>query len=88
MRTLVFLIVGLALGGACLGVARYVAGASAATLNGVLAAFALLWFAVAAANLWIGVSRAGYAFREEFPIFLLIWLAPLVLVALARWKLP
>ncbi len=87
MRTLMFLIGGLALGGACLALARHLAGSSASALNAALGGFALLWFAIAAANLWIGVSRAGYPFREEFPIFLLIGLTPLALLALVRWKL-
>jgi len=32
--------------------------------------------ALAAANMWIGVSQAGYSFQEELPIFLLIFLLP------------
>jgi hypothetical protein len=39
-------------------------------------AFVVIWFVAAAANMWIGVSQAGYSFREELPIFLLIFLLP------------
>jgi hypothetical protein len=39
-------------------------------------AFVVTWFVAAAANMWIGVSQAGYSFPEEFPIFLLIVLMP------------
>ena len=37
----------------------------------------------------LGLARllgAGYSFREELPIFLLIFLVPVALTALARWK--
>jgi hypothetical protein len=48
--------------------------------------FVVVWFIAAALNLWVGVSKAGYAFSEELPIFLLIFLAPAVVVALVQWK--
>ena len=35
-----------------------------------------LWFIAAAVNLYVGVTRAGYSFMEELPIFLLIFGAP------------
>ena len=38
----------------------------------------------AAANMWIGVSRAGYSFREEFPTFLLILLLPSAVAMLVK----
>jgi hypothetical protein len=37
--------------------------------------------------MWIGVARAGYSFREELPIFLLIFLLPAVAAVFIRWKL-
>jgi hypothetical protein len=42
---------------------------------------------LAAINMWIGVARAGYAFKEELPIFLLIFLLPAAAAVLVRWKL-
>lgn len=49
-------------------------------------AFVVGWFFVAAVNMYFGVARAGYAFREELPIFLLIWLLPgIVAVVALRW---
>jgi hypothetical protein len=50
------------------------------------AAFVVLWFVAAAANMWIGVSQAGYSFREELPIFLLIFLLPSALAIFVNWK--
>jgi hypothetical protein len=48
--------------------------------------FVVIWFFVAAANLWVGVSKAGYAYTEELPIFLLIFLLPAVVAVAIRWK--
>ena len=49
--------------------------------------FIALWLVVAAANMWIGVSRAGYSVAEELPIFLLIFALPAAGAGLAWWKL-
>lgn len=38
--------------------------------------FLLVWFALAAGNLAVGVFEAGYGFGEELPIFLLIFAVP------------
>ena len=44
------------------------------------------WFLVAAINMYFGVAKAGYSFREELPIFLVIWLVPAVAAVLGwRW---
>jgi hypothetical protein len=40
--------------------------------------FVLVWFAIAAFNLAVGVLEAGYGFGEELPIFLLIFAVPAV----------
>lgn len=83
MRTLIIIVGGLVLWAACIGAARLLAGSTkTATI-----VFVALWFIAAAANLWIGVTQAGYTFREELPIFLLIFLLPAAVAVLARWKL-
>lgn len=82
MRTLIIIIGGLVLWGASLGVARLMAAsAKSATI-----VFVVLWFMVAAANMWIGISQAGYTFKEELPIFLLIFLLPVAVAILVKWK--
>jgi len=48
--------------------------------------FIALWLAAALANLWIGVSRAGYTVLEELPIFLLIFAVPSAFAAYVWWK--
>ncbi|GAB3490975.1 hypothetical protein [Amycolatopsis cihanbeyliensis] len=72
-RTLVIIIVGLAL-----AVVFLLAGLLVRPLGVKRAAedFLLVWFALAAGNLAIGVFEAGYSFAEELPIFLLIFAVP------------
>ena len=53
-----------------------------------LACYIALWFVVAALNLWVGVSRAGYTVADELPIFLLIFGVPAAAAAGLLWRLP
>jgi hypothetical protein len=86
VRTLIFLLGGLALWGACLGIAKLVASTNASSMTIATTVFAVIWFIVAAANMWMGVSRAGYSFQEELPIFLLIFLLPVAVAVVVKWK--
>jgi hypothetical protein len=87
MRTVMFLIGGLVLFAACIAVARLAfAGFAGATLIATLS-FLALWLAVAGANMWFGVSRAGYSVAEELPIFGLIFGLPAVVACLVKWQL-
>ena len=86
MRTLIILVCGLALWAACLGATRLLASASAAAMTAATAVFVVAWFVAAAANLWVGVVRAGYSFQEELPIFLLIFLLPVAVALAVKWK--
>lgn len=52
-----------------------------------LLAFIATWLLVTVANLWVGVSKAGYALREELPILLLVFTVPALLAALLYWRL-
>jgi hypothetical protein len=49
-------------------------------------AFIVLWLVAALANMWVGVSRAGYSVAEELPIFLLIFAVPSAVAAYVWWK--
>ena len=62
-------------------------GASAAGMALAAKAFVPAWLAAAAANMWVGVSHAGYSVREEFPILLGVFAVPAVLAALTVWWL-
>jgi hypothetical protein len=59
---------------------------AAESMNIALAIFLAGWCAAAATNMWFGVSKAGYAFREELPIFLLIFAVPALLAIFVKWK--
>lgn len=74
-RTAVIIIAGLVLLGVFL-----VAGFlwKAVGLRRAMEDFVLVWFALAAFNLAVGVFEADYGFGEELPIFLLIFAIPAV----------
>ena len=86
MRTVIIILGGFVLWGACLGIAKLLAGSGASSMTTATAAFVALWFVAAASNMWIGVSQAGYSFKEELPIFLLIFLLPAAAAVLVKWK--
>ena len=85
MRTAVIVIGGLALLGLfALGGWRFGGGN-----RGIAAAaigFVAIWLVVAAANMWVGVTRAGYAVGEELPIFLVIFIVPAAIAGFVWWK--
>ena len=86
MRTAIIILGGLILLGVCLGIARLTGSHSSVTMGTAIKAFIAIWFVVAAVNLWIGVSKAGYSFTEELPIFLVIFILPAAVAALIYWK--
>ena len=86
MHMLLVIVAGLAL----LGVFTlfgWLWGASAAGMSLAAKAFMPAWLAVTLANMWVGVTHAGYSVREEFPILLGVFAVPAVLAALAVWWL-
>lgn len=86
MRTVIVLLGGIVLWAVCLGIAKLAASASASSMTTATVAFVAIWFVAAAFNMWIGVSRAGYSFQEELPIFLLIFLLPVAVAVFVKWK--
>ncbi len=86
MRTFVFLLAGLALWAAFIAIAKLIFATSASAAMTATIVFVAAWFVVAAVNMWMGVSQAGYSFREELPIFLFIFLVPAITAAAAKWK--
>jgi hypothetical protein len=83
VRTAIITAFGVLLWAGCLAAAKFVSGGS---LTAATIVFVVIWFIVASVNLWIGVSRAGYAFTEELPIFLVVFLLPVILAVLVKWK--
>ena len=84
MRTALIILGGLLLWGVCLGIAKLVAGAERPAYTLATVAFVVAWLAIAAANMWVGVTQAGYTWREELPIFLVIFALPAVVALIAR----
>ncbi|EMN1929563.1 hypothetical protein RVV18_004014 [Burkholderia ambifaria] len=61
-------------------------GGDTAALALAAKVFVPVWLAISIANLWIGVSHAGYTVREELPILLVVFLVPAALAGLVIWK--
>jgi len=86
VRAVIIIFGGLVLWAACLGIAKLLASSSNLSTTAATAAFVALWLVAAASNMWIGVSQAGYSFKEELPIFLLIFLLPAAVAIFVKWK--
>jgi hypothetical protein len=86
MRTLWFVLAGFVLLALCLAGARLLASNLAEPMRTAVIAFCVIWFVVAAANLGLGVAKAGYTLAEELPIFLLIFGLPAAVAIFVKWK--
>jgi hypothetical protein len=86
MRTILFLAVGLLLLAACLLLGRLFAASYPGATELATVAFISLWLAIAAANLWVGVARAGYTISDELPIFMLVFGLPALVAVVVKWK--
>lgn len=86
MRTLLFLVVGLLLLAALLLLARLFSAHFPEAPRIATVSFVAVWLVIAGANLWIGITRAGYSFSEEAPIFLLIFAVPAAVAILIKWR--
>ena len=84
MRTAIILGIGLVLLGACLGIGWMAGGA--ARMKAAALLFIAVWFIATAANMYVGVARAGYSFMEELPIFLLLFGVPAIVAVVLRYK--
>ena len=86
MRTPLFLLAGLLLLAVCALLGRLFSSNYPGAAHAAIVSFVLLWLAISASNLWVGVAKAGYTFREEFPIFLLIFIVPAGIALFLKWK--
>ena len=87
MRTLLFLLVGFFLLAACMLLGRLFSNSYPGASHAATVTFVVLWLIISAANLWIGVVKAGYAFTEELPILLLIFGVPTIAATFLKWRL-
>ena len=85
MRTALIILGGFVVWGVFVAAAKMSSNPARAVGTATMA-FVAVWFLVAAVNMYFGVTRAGYAFREELPIFFVIWLVPAIVAVVAqRW---
>lgn len=86
MRTGLFLLAGFLLLAAALILGKLFSENYPAATTVAAVAFALLWLALAGANLWVGVAKAGYSVADELPIFALIFGVPVAVAVVLKWK--
>ena len=86
MRTAIIIIIGFLIWGACIGVSKILGNHSAFSMEVATYAFIGIWFGISATNMWIGISKAGYSFFEELPIFLVIFLIPSIVAFFVKIK--
>lgn len=86
MHVLLVMVGGLVLLGVFL-LFGYLWSVGTSQLPTALLAFIATWLLVSVANMWVGVSRAGYAVREELPILLLVFAVPALLAGFLYWRL-
>ena len=87
MHTLMVLIGGFVLLFFCQLVARAFAGEGVKPLAKAELLFIPIWFVVAAINMWVGVTKAGYSVAQELPIFLLVFGIPAIAAGLTWWRI-
>jgi len=61
-------------------------GGTASSLALAAKAFIPFWLVVAVVNMWIGVAKAGYTVRDEAPILLIVFAAPVIIAAVVIWR--
>jgi hypothetical protein len=49
--------------------------------------FIAVWFGATAFNMWVGITHAGYSVREELPIMLVLFVVPVAIALVVRWRL-
>jgi len=86
VRTASFIVAGLLLMGSFLLIGRLFSTQFAEASRVSLWAFAAVWLVVAALNMWLGVTKAGYSVAEELPIFVVVFIVPAAAALLIKWR--
>jgi hypothetical protein len=60
-------------------------GGDAGTIGLAATVFLPVWLAVAVANMWVGVTKAGYTLAQELPILLIVFIVPAAVAFVAAW---
>lgn len=61
-------------------------GSGTAALGLAAKVFVPVWLVLAVVNLWVGISHAGYALRDELPVLPVVFLVPAALAAWLAWR--
>lgn len=88
MHTIMVIGGGLVLLAGCILAGRLIGGADSDGMAQGARYFILLWLVLAALNMYIGVSSAGYSIADELPIFLLVFSVPAVIAWFTATQLP
>lgn len=86
MRTVLFLASGFLLLTAVFILGKLFSENFASATTWATFAFLMLWLIITGANMWIGVTKAGYSASEELPILLLLFGVPAAVALLLKWK--
>jgi len=86
MRTALFLLAGFLLLAAFVVLARLFSGHYPSATTWATYGFVAIWLLVTAANMWVGVNKAGYSAAEELPILLLLFGVPALVAIVVKWK--
>jgi hypothetical protein len=86
MRTGLFLLSGLFLLAALLIPARLFTEQYPAATAWATGVFIAVWLALTGFNMWVGVTKAGYAASEELPVLLILFGIPAVIAVVLKWK--
>ena len=87
MRTPLFLLVGFLLLAASMLLEKLFSSNYPGATYAATVIFVALWLVIAAANMWVGVAKAGYSLNEELPIFLLIFAVPTIVAIFVKWRI-
>jgi uncharacterized membrane protein YwaF len=85
MHTVAVIAGGFALLAIFLLVAKFGLGTPHAIARAALI-FLPVWLALAAVNMWVGVSKAGYSVRQELPILLVVFIVPAAAALIVFWR--
>ena len=72
--------------GVCQLVGRWIGGAAATVDATTIKYFLVLWLVATLANMWVGVSKAGYSIKDEAPIALLVFAVPAIVAIVIWWR--
>lgn len=84
MRTALIILSGLLAWAICVLLARRLGKPGGTAVAEATLAFVTVWFLVAATNMWIGMTRAGYTLAEELPVFLIIFGIPAAVATIVK----